>query len=1447
MMKNKYPIFILTLFLAFSGWAQGSLHPFKDDVEQHADFVQNDLVGWTSLDLDGLNTAGPFQSFPGKGGPLGFFVYNPSQTTPVNVLEAYIPNSGQKYFASISSYDGPVNDWLISDELADHPGGTLTFYAKSSFDYSGNDEFKIAYSTTGSAPEDFEFLNDGATTSPSTNWTKFEFAIPADAKHLAINCVSEAVMLLIDDIQFEHNIDPLAPGLISDFNMSTVLGDDIEATLTWVNPTVDNAGNALSEISGVKVFRGTHPMNLVEIADLPSSIGENMSYVDTLPEGGSYIHRLVPYNTSGNGAVYTTPFTFFGYETTPGAPRNIVFTQNASLQTVISWDEVDYGELGGSLENPVIGYTVTRSLGATTEVLAEMHPSTTYTETEIPDLNLYTYEIIAQTSPENLGIPAEVAAYSGMNENQESVTSGNVASDQVFELSRASIISQSIYTSEEIGGTGLITSLSYFGNLGITSSAQYKIYMSVSNRDTFGTTLNNAVWEYFGDQKLLFDGTIEFQNGRNEINIELDQPFYYDATNNENVIITIVKPLLENPPSVNPREFYNTSVEGMRTYYTIGYSTDLSLISTQPPAWSTEEVPTIPSIVAEKTTDYGSLVGSVKLLLDDTPLEDVTVSIAPVGTTTYQNETAYTNEDGEYSIPALLPGEYVATFSKDAYNTYEETITIVANEELTLDVVLEPAISIEISGTVVNESGDAIEGTTLTLSGYSNFTVTTDATGSFTLEAFAEKEYELEVFHPLYNSEDLSFTSETTDYTLDPFTLTLSLHKPIDVVAVNNDGVGEVNWDLPVGYFNETTIGWGSFSTTGEKWGNGGDPFISAINFDASDLQNQVPENGKLTHVKAYISNNAEIVVKVFDGANAAELIHSQPISISEEGWYVIELTSSIDIDVNTELWIGLEFIAGQYGAYPIGLDDGPNEPGNKGSMKYENGVWTGLNLTNKNWNIYGIVNNTMDADPLGYRVYRSPASNTDWTELTTNMITETSFEDVTLVDAAPDFYKYGIAAEYADSLYSEKGISNEIEQSMLFDLSLEVTTDFGSPEGAYISIYNSNQFVEAFVPASTATVSFDQVLRGDYTIRVELDNYEIVELTDYAIEETATITIPLELLKVQPSNLTATIENNASARLDWTLHTDYTDQIEKYEDFERQEIGDYILKDLDGLQTHTYTNFSWPNAGVPMSFMVFNPFSTTPPVSMDAHSGRRFLTGFAGPYGTNNDWLIIPAGSGEFSFMAASLVGSDPEKIKVLYSTSGTEVSDFTAFESVISVPQAWTEYSFEAPENTKYVAINYVSTDTYILKIDNLTYQKPFNHELSYNIYLDGELIAENVSERTFMLNDLSNGSHIAEVEAVYETGVSEKTEVEINILDVEDHNLADFLLYPNPTTGLFYLEMESSATVNIIDMNGRLIHSTQKAPGTSMLNYNLASGTYIVQIKAQDKTSYKKLIVL
>src|SRR5690606_15193362 len=125
------------------------------------------------------------------------------------------------YFASISSWSGANNDWLISAELATHPGGVFSFYAKSAADFSGLDQFKVAYSTTTANPADFVFLNNGNPISTTMNWVKFEYNIPANAKYVAVNCVSYAFMMLLDDLEFSPTVAATAPNSITNFSMET--------------------------------------------------------------------------------------------------------------------------------------------------------------------------------------------------------------------------------------------------------------------------------------------------------------------------------------------------------------------------------------------------------------------------------------------------------------------------------------------------------------------------------------------------------------------------------------------------------------------------------------------------------------------------------------------------------------------------------------------------------------------------------------------------------------------------------------------------------------------------------------------------------------------------------------------------------------------------------------------------------------------------------------------------------------------------------------------------------------------------------------------------------------------------------------------------------------------------------------------------------------------------
>ena len=93
-------------------------------------------------------------------------------------------------------------------------------------------------------------------------------------------------------------------------------------------------------------------------------------------------------------------------------------------------------------------------------------------------------------------------------------------------------LSQQIYTSEEIGASGGITTISYF-NAGETKTRSYDIYMVHTDKSTFES---NTDWITVSEADRVFSGEVTMTKGY-WTSIVLDTPFAYDGTSNLAIII----------------------------------------------------------------------------------------------------------------------------------------------------------------------------------------------------------------------------------------------------------------------------------------------------------------------------------------------------------------------------------------------------------------------------------------------------------------------------------------------------------------------------------------------------------------------------------------------------------------------------------------------------------------------------------------------------------------------------------------------------------------------------------------------------------------------------------------------------------------------------------------------------------------------------------------------
>lgn len=186
-----------------------------DDVESHYAFTKNSQgdIGWTYYE-NGSPTYG-FKGiqFPGSGSNFAYIVFKPSATTPdMSTTGDIQPHSGLQFFACFATLlpeDGgtqPNNHWIVSPELSFTSSFKFSFWAKTYMSDYGLERMKVRYSTTTNAQSSFTNYLAGSSASSGyvsvpDVWTKYTYTVPATAKYVAIQCVSDdAFIFMVDDI-----------------------------------------------------------------------------------------------------------------------------------------------------------------------------------------------------------------------------------------------------------------------------------------------------------------------------------------------------------------------------------------------------------------------------------------------------------------------------------------------------------------------------------------------------------------------------------------------------------------------------------------------------------------------------------------------------------------------------------------------------------------------------------------------------------------------------------------------------------------------------------------------------------------------------------------------------------------------------------------------------------------------------------------------------------------------------------------------------------------------------------------------------------------------------------------------------------------------------------------------------------------------------------------------
>ena len=134
----------------------------------------------------------------------------------------------------------------------------------------------------------------------------------------------------------------------------------------------------------------------------------------------------------------------------------------------------------------------------------------------------------------------------------------------------------------------------------------------------------------------------------------------------------------------------------------------------------------------------------------------------------------------------------------------------------------------------------------------------------------------------------------------------------------------------------------------------GPETFTWAIKFDPAQLADF--DGASLTKISLYNRVAGSNELRIYEGTNAATLLHTQTLSgLAIEAWEEVDLTSAVLIDVTKELWIAVYTTDGIN--YPAGCGPTQNQP-NGDLITLDGAVWEHLSdyALPYTWNLRGFV-----------------------------------------------------------------------------------------------------------------------------------------------------------------------------------------------------------------------------------------------------------------------------------------------------------------------------------------------------------------------------------------------------------------------------------------------------------------------------------------------------------
>jgi len=275
-------------------------------------------------------------------------------------------------FDFVNPYDGSVSLFKQSDGdeiiILASPSFDLSLYTALEIDFYGYNlafgsesvpSFHVGILETEDDFSSFRSIYELQVDNPDAEVLRIELAAYQQMGNIAFKLVGEkSHIIYVDNFKlYEESLEANYPIAVSDVSIEPMTDGTNDVSFTWMNPAFEADGDDLAQLRyislrsfGTEIIRFDDP-----------EIGEQQTFVGTVPVGGYYNFDIVPVNDAGDGHQISTGNFWAGLDV-PAAVRNLEISLDGE-ETTLSWEAPIEGSNGAFFDGVIESYIIRRSDG----------------------------------------------------------------------------------------------------------------------------------------------------------------------------------------------------------------------------------------------------------------------------------------------------------------------------------------------------------------------------------------------------------------------------------------------------------------------------------------------------------------------------------------------------------------------------------------------------------------------------------------------------------------------------------------------------------------------------------------------------------------------------------------------------------------------------------------------------------------------------------------------------------------------------------------------------------------------------------------------------------------------------------------------------------------------------------------------------------------------------